>query len=125
MTRVTLSTAVVYYGGGEGDLEHKSFAVISDDLSHDKKSVYAFNKAILEEVRKITPVTKVHYWSDGAASQFKNRYKLANILFLWLSNFVIDRYLELVKQASATTEMEVITWEKLKKGLEHSLPNKF
>ena len=74
-------TAVVYYRGGEGDLEHKSFAVISDDLSHDKRSVYAFNKAILEEVRKITPVTKVHYWSDGEASQFKNRYNLANILF--------------------------------------------
>ena len=65
-----------------GDLEHKSFVVISDDLSHDKKSVYAFNKAMLKEVRKITPVTKVHYWSDGAASQFKNRYNLANILFM-------------------------------------------
>ena len=32
---VTLLMAAVYYRGSQGDLEHKSFAVISDDLSHD------------------------------------------------------------------------------------------
>lgn len=78
---VTLFTAVVYYRSGKGDLEHKSYAVISDDLHHDKQSVYAFNKAILEEVKKLTPVNKVHYWSDGAGSQFKNKYNLASLLF--------------------------------------------
>ena len=35
----------------------------------------------------------------------------------WLSNFVIDSYLELVKQASTTTQMEVITWERFEKGV--------
>ena len=78
---VTLFTAVVYYRSGKGDLEHKCYAVISDDLRHDKQSVYAFNKAILEEIKQITPVTKVHYWSDGPSSQFKNRYNLVNLLF--------------------------------------------
>lgn len=78
---VTLFTAVVYYRSGTGDLEHKSYAVISDDLRHDKQSVYAFNKAILEEVKKFTQVNKVHYWSDGAGSQFKNKYNLASLLF--------------------------------------------
>ena len=77
---VTLFTAVVYYRSGDGDLKHKSYAVISDDLRHDKKSVYALNNAILEEV-KFTPVNKVHYWSDGAGSQFKNKYNLASLLF--------------------------------------------
>ncbi|KAK2548197.1 hypothetical protein P5673_031662 [Acropora cervicornis] len=75
---VTLFTAVVYYRSGTGDLEHKSYAVISDDLRHNKQSVYAFNKAILEEVKKFTQVNKVHYWSDGAGSQFKNKYNLSN-----------------------------------------------
>ena len=27
------------------------------------------------------PVTHVHYWCDGAASQFKNRYTFANLVF--------------------------------------------
>ena len=78
---VTLFTAVVYYRSGTGDLEHTSYAVISDDLRHDKQSVYAFNKAILEEVKKFTQVNKVHYWSDGAGSQFKNKYNLSSLLF--------------------------------------------
>ena len=78
---VTLFTAVVYYRSGTGGLEHKSYAVISDDLRHDKQSVYAFNKAILEEVKKFTQVNKVHYWSDGAGSQFKNKYNLSSLLF--------------------------------------------
>lgn len=57
--------------------------MISDDLRHGKQSVYAFNKAILEEVKKFTPVNTVHYWSDidGAGSQFKNKYNLASLLF--------------------------------------------
>ena len=42
--------------------------MISDDLCHDKQCVYAFNKAILEEVKKFSAVNKVHYWSDGAGS---------------------------------------------------------
>lgn len=62
-----LITAVVYYRSGTGDLEHKSYAVISDDLRHDKQSLYAFNK--------------VQYWSDRAGSQFKNKYNLASLLF--------------------------------------------
>ena len=35
----------------------------------------------------------------------------------WVSNFVIDRYLELLKQASVNVQMEVITWEKFEKGV--------
>ena len=27
------------------------------------------------------PITMVHYWSDGAASQFKNRYNFLNVAF--------------------------------------------
>ena len=78
---VTLFTAVVYYRSGTGDLEHKPYAVISDDLRHNKQSVYAFNKAMHEEVKKFTQVNKVHYWSDGAGSQFKNKYNLSSLLF--------------------------------------------
>ena len=58
---VTLFTAVVYLRDHQGDLQYKSFAVVSDELSHDKSSVYYFNSAILTEVKKETKVNKVHY----------------------------------------------------------------
>ena len=77
----TLFTAVVYYIAGNGELTHQSYVVVSDELGHDKASVYAFNKAILERVKEVTSVKMVHYWSDGAGSQFKNRYNLASLLF--------------------------------------------
>ncbi|KAL9958512.1 hypothetical protein ACROYT_G035538 [Oculina patagonica] len=35
----------------------------------------------------------------------------------WLTNFVVDKYLELVKGASVATQIEVITWEKFEKGV--------
>ena len=77
----TLFTAVVYYIAGNGELTHQSYVVVSDELGHDKASVYAFNKAILERVKEVTSVKMVHYWSDGAGSQFKNHYNLASLLF--------------------------------------------
>ena len=78
---VTLFTAVVYYRANDGELNHQSYVVVSDELSHDKARVYAFNKAILERVKEVTPVRVVHYWSDGAGSQFKNRYNLSSLLY--------------------------------------------
>ena len=78
---VTLFTAVVYYRADDGELNHQSYVVVSDELSYDKASVYAFNKAILERVKEVTPVRVVHYWSDGAGSQFKNRYNLSSLLY--------------------------------------------
>ena len=69
---VTVFTAVVYYKDVNKDLKHFSYALISDELSHNKGSVYVFNKALLDDVSKKIPFKRVHYWSDGAGSQFKN-----------------------------------------------------
>lgn len=78
---VTIFPAVVYYKDKRGDLQHNSYAVVSDEMAHDKGSVYAFNKAILKDIKKVTKVRKVNYWSDGPSSQFKNRYNLSCILY--------------------------------------------
>ena len=78
---VILFTAVVYYRTDDVGLNHQSYVVVSDELSHDKASVYAFNNAILERAKEVTPVREVHYWSDGAGSQFKNRYNLSSLLY--------------------------------------------
>ena len=78
----TLFTAIVYYRSDEeADLQHLSYTIISDDLDHGKHAVYAFNREILSDVKPKLPwnIIKVHYWSDGAASQFKNRFTLTNL----------------------------------------------
>ena len=78
---VSLSTAVVYFRDAQGNLQHISYAVVSDEMCHDKASVYSFNSAILENIKLVTNVNKLHYWSDGAASQFKNRFNLSSIIY--------------------------------------------
>ena len=49
---VTVFTAVAYYRNEEGNLDYNSYAVISDEASHDKANVYTFNKAVLDIVRR-------------------------------------------------------------------------
>ena len=72
---------VAYYRNRQGDLQHASYDVLSNETAHDKGCVYAFNTAIIEGVKLITGVKKVLYWSDGPLSQFKNRYSLSYILY--------------------------------------------
>lgn len=57
-----------------------SFAIISNDLSHSKYSVYAFIKEIVHQLQtKSKNVNKIIIFSDGCAAQFKNRYTLSNL----------------------------------------------
>ena len=80
---VTVFTAIVFYRPEEhAELMHVSYSVVSDTLNHDKTAVVSFNQAILKDAQHKLPfrISQVHYWSDGAASQFKNRYMFANLL---------------------------------------------
>ena len=72
---------MVYCKDVNKDLKHFSYTLISDELSHDKGSFYVFNKALLDYVSKMISFKKVQYWSDGAGSQFKNRFNLASVLY--------------------------------------------
>ena len=74
---VTIFTAVAYFRNTkEGAIEHASFAVISDEMSNENSTIYTFNSAIIDFLKKVTTITKVHYWSDGPSSEFKNKYNL-------------------------------------------------
>ena len=74
---VTIFTAVAYFRNTkEGAIEHASVAVISDEMSHENSTIYTFNSAIIDFLKKVTTITKVHYWSDGPSSEFKNKYNL-------------------------------------------------
>lgn len=56
----------------DGDPE--SYAIVSDSLEHDKRSVAAFLTKIVEDIQEKHPAMRVrHIFSDGAASQFKNK----------------------------------------------------
>jgi len=79
---VTVFTAVVYYKENN-ELKNQSYAVISDDLRHEKGSIYIFNKEILKAITEKLgkQVNTVHYWTDGVWSQFKNRFNLTSILY--------------------------------------------
>lgn len=57
-----------------------NFSVVSDELRHDKFAVFSFNKLILQYFQESNPIKTLHIFSDGAASQFKNRYSLSFIL---------------------------------------------
>jgi len=58
-----------------------SLCVISDHMKHDTVTVYAFMSVVLEHFKSILPgLQKVIYFSDGAASQYKNFKNLANLL---------------------------------------------
>lgn len=58
-----------------------SYAVISDENRHDKFSVLAFNRAILKLASSEgVNIDNVHFFSDGAGSQFKNRFNLSTLV---------------------------------------------
>ena len=57
-----------------------SICVISDIMQHDCTTVHAFIVKALEYVKqKLPTISKVIYFSDGAASQYKNYKNLINL----------------------------------------------
>lgn len=79
--QVTVFTVVVYYDK-DGKQQHSSFAVVSDELEHNKQSVYAYNKVVIEQFKKshAFEIDHIHYWTDGCGAQFKNKFTLSNLL---------------------------------------------
>ena len=81
-TMVTLHSIVIYYVDESGNLSHKSYIFVSDELGHNAGSVQAILKTFLPKLKETVPGTCfVHYWTDSPTSQY--RYKL---LFKFLSD---------------------------------------
>lgn len=81
---VSIFTAVVWYKDEKNLAVKKSFALVSDYAQHEKYSVHVSLQLLLGEVKfsLVPDLKKVHIYSDGAASQFKQRYTLYNITHL-------------------------------------------
>ena len=63
-----------------GKVKCLSMCVISDCLRHDTTTVHAFISNVLAHLKKELPIIKkVIYFSDGAASQYKNYNNFSNV----------------------------------------------
>jgi hypothetical protein len=64
-----------------GEKKYFSLCFISEDLTHDVPFVHAVQKYATNFIKKnYTEVTKVEYFTDGCAGQYKN-YKT---ILIWL-----------------------------------------
>ena len=82
-SQATIHPFVAYYVDSSGELCHLSYVVISDCLHHDTVAVYLFQKgliALLKE-RLTSHPELIRYFSDGAASQYKNGKNFLNLCF--------------------------------------------
>lgn len=77
--QVSVFTACAWLAGDK----RCSFAIVSDILRHDKHAVFACLKKIIMLLKDQVPELKlIKFFSDGAASQFKNRFTLSNLCFM-------------------------------------------
>ncbi len=74
--QVTLFPVVIWTKTGRNKTVCNSYAIVSDDHTHEKKSVAVFMDRVLSIfVKEKNPeVNEVHIFSDGPSSQFKNKY---------------------------------------------------
>ena len=81
--QVTIFTSVAW-----SDADPLSYVVVSDSLDHDKKAVATFLvRAVQNICQKHPHLRQIHIFSDGAASQFKNKY-----LWAFLSSSFQDMF---------------------------------
>jgi hypothetical protein len=76
--QISIFTAYVWMGGSGGD--GYSFGLVSNSTKHSKFTVITCLEIIVQEMISIMPdVTEIIFFSDGAASQFKNRYVIQHL----------------------------------------------
>ena len=78
-SQATIHPFAVYLSES-GKAKCLSICVITDCLRHDTTTVHAFVSNVLAHLKKELPnITKVIYFSDGAASQYKNHKNFSNV----------------------------------------------
>ncbi|CAF0950722.1 unnamed protein product [Didymodactylos carnosus] len=74
--------------GSGGDVGF-SFGLVSNNTTHDKFSVATCLDVIVNEIKSYVPdVNEIIFFSDGAASQFKNRFLLRYLTYMMDDNDV-------------------------------------
>ncbi|KAG1670077.1 Regulating synaptic membrane exocytosis protein 2 [Nymphon striatum] len=79
-SQATIHPFTVYHKV-EGSLKCTSLCVISDHMRHDTATVHAFLCEVVPFLKSVViNIQLIMYWSDGAASQYKNYKNLQNLL---------------------------------------------
>lgn len=63
------------------NLKSLNFVIISDCLTHDTIAVHRFQRKLIAYLKDHLPFEKVIYFSDGAASQYKNKKNFINLVY--------------------------------------------
>ena len=81
-SQATVHPFAIYFQLPGKGLQHRSVCCLSDCMKHETVTVYAFQIAVLKYLRELIPMLqKVIYFSDGAASQYKNYKNFTNLRF--------------------------------------------
>jgi hypothetical protein len=81
--QATIHPFICYYTDATNEsTKHVSFVVVSESNTHDTVAVHLFQRVLIAFLTsKIARPTKIVYFSDGCASQYKNRKNFANLCF--------------------------------------------
>ena len=80
--QATIHPFVAYYRINNC-LQHDNFVIISDCKEHDSIAVHLYQIKLIKFFKQThdTAINKIKYFSDGASSQYKNKYNLLNLSF--------------------------------------------
>ncbi len=82
MVKISFNLHIAIHTKTRDNIKCDSCCIISDCLHHDTNAIHTFLSKLHDHMRKEFPsVKKVLYWSDGAASQYKNYKKFTNLSF--------------------------------------------
>lgn len=91
--QATLFPIVAYFKTEEGELRILSYAIISEEKTHDTVAVFGFQTKFINFLRtdgaNYPNPRKFYYFSDGAVSQFKNKKNFNNVNYHY-EDFNID-----------------------------------
>lgn len=75
----TLHPFAIYYKDGN-ELKMASLVIVAESLEHNVTSVYLFQTKLFEFLQnKFGNIEKIYFFSDGAASQYKNKKNFLNV----------------------------------------------
>ena len=79
--QATIHPFVAYWRDDAGEIQHLSYAAISDCLTHDTVAVHMFQRKLVGyiETKLGWRPNKIYYFSDGAAAQYKNCKNFVNL----------------------------------------------
>ena len=71
---------LVFYYRQNNEILHQSYCFLSDSTKHSTATVFSFLKVLLPSLKNSFPrLLKIHYFSDGCAGQYKNKYNFTNL----------------------------------------------